>query len=191
MKKNTSIFQINRGNILRLLALTIVLAFIIPLIINAQGEKPNFSGNWVFNASKSNMGTPRSGGSARGGGGRDGGSASVNFVAIQDANLLTVTTIITGQDGKPVSRELKYTLDFKPSVNATAGRSGGAGTPSTSFAKWLDDGKTLKIVTKTEGNGATRTTEEWTLINAKALSRTSTSVSGTGERRTVMVYDKK
>ncbi len=191
MIKNIEILQINSSNLLRLLALTIILAFIMPVMTNAQGGKTNFAGNWVFNASKSNMGTVPAPGGPGGGGGRDGGGAGVNFTATQDANLLTVTTILTDQDGKPVTRELKYTLDFKPSVNITAGRGGGAGSPATSYAKWSDDGKTLRIVTKTVGNGATRTTEEWTLINANTLSRTSSSVSGTGQRRTVAVYVRK
>ena len=184
MIKNIGILQNNSNNRLRLLALTIILAFIMPLITNAQGGKPNFAGNWVFNASKSNMGTPATGG-------RDGGGTGLNFTATQDANLLTVTTTTADQDGKTVARELKYTLDFKPSININAGRGGGAGSPATSYAKWSDDGKTLRIVTKTVGNGATRTTEEWALIDSNTLSRTTSSVSGTGERRTVAVYVRK
>jgi len=190
MRRNIKIYQSNGRILLKLFVLTIILAFKMPVMIKAQEGKTNFSGNWVLNASKSNPGTAPAGG-AGGFSGQNTGT-SRDFVVTQDANLLTVTTTTIAQDGSPVVRTVKYTLDFKPSVNFAIGRDGQPGNPSTSYAKWSDDGKTLRIVTKTIGNGETKTTEEWTLMNANTLSRTSVLRSATGtETRTSFVYDRK
>jgi len=53
---------------------------------------------------------------AGGGGMRMGGG---NFVATQEANLLTVVRTRTGQDGQPTTITMKYTLDGKESVNTS------------------------------------------------------------------------
>lgn len=190
MRRNIKIYQSNNGILLKLFALTIILAFIMPVMIKAQEEKADFSGNWVLNIAINSPGTAPAGG-AEGFSGRNAGT-SRDLIVTQDANLLTVTTTSIGQDGNPVVREVKYTLDFKPSVNFSVGRDGQPGTPSTSYARLSDDGKTLRIVTKTIGNGETKTTEEWTLINTNTLSRTSVLRSATGtETRTSFVYDRK
>jgi hypothetical protein len=190
MRSNIKIYQSKGRFLLKLSALTIILAYMMPVMMKAQEGKTNFSGNWVLNASKSSWGTAPAGG-AGGFGGRNSGT-SRDLVVTQDANLLTVSTTTIGQDGNPVVREVKYTLDFKPSVNFAPGRDGQPGNPATSYAKWSEDGKTLRIVTKTIGNGESKTTEEWTLINTNTLSRTSVLRSATGtETRTSFVYDRK
>jgi hypothetical protein len=192
MKKSFEILQFKSGNLLRLLSLTIILAFIMPVMTNAQG-KANFAGNWVFNASKSNMGTPPAGGGGGGGGGGRGGFGAGDFVAAQDASTLTVTTTRTGQDGTPTKRESKYTLDGKENtLAAPTGGGGGGGTPAKYVATWSADGKTLTIATtRTTQNGEMKSTDVWTLTSANTLSRTSTSNFGGTERKTVAVYDKK
>jgi len=91
-----------------------------------------------------------------------------NFVATQEANLLTVVRTRTGQDGQPSTTTMKYTLDGKESIN-TSPRG-----DSKSVAKWSADGKTLTIETSRtmDMNGESRTmksTEVWALTDAKTL----------------------
>jgi Tol biopolymer transport system component len=169
MKKNLS-------NMMQLLSLTIVLAFLAPVMVNAQSGKANFAGTWAMNAEKSTL--PQGGG---GGGGR--GMGGGNFTVTQDANILTQTR--TGQDG--TARVTKYTLDGKESVNTF-----GNGGESKSTAKWSADGKTLTVVTKMNFNGNEVTsTAVWSLIDAKTLSIVSTRQGQNGEVKTTIVYDKK
>lgn len=167
--------------LMRLFSLTILLAFIAPVMTNAQTGKANFAGNWTFNATKSTQ--PQGGG----GGQRMGGG---DVVVAQEANLLTVTRTRTGQDGQPTTTVLKYTLDGKESIN-TSPRG-----DSKSVATWSADGKTLTIATTRtmDMNGETRTiksSEAWVLTDAKILTVTSTRQGQDGEVKTVLVYDKK
>jgi len=175
MKRNFTDLKVNCSFFTRLISLTLMLAFITPVMTNAQAGKTNFSGTWALNAEKSTM---RQGGGRRMGGG--------NFVAKQEANLLTVDRTRTNQDGESVTMTSKYTLDGKESVN-TAGRG-----ESKSTAKWSADGKTLTIVTKASFNGNEFTsTESWVLSDTKTLTVTSTRPSQDGEVTVKMVYDKK
>ena len=175
MKKNVKNFRINCTSFIQLISLTVMLALITPVTINAQAGKANFAGTWAMNAQKSTM--PQGGG----GGGRGMGGGG-NFVVTQEANLLTQTR--TGQDG--TSRVSKYTLDGKESVNTMGDNE------SKSTAKWSADGKTLTIVTKSNFNGNERTSSAvWSLIDAKTLSIVSTRQGRDGEVKMTMVYDKK
>jgi Tol biopolymer transport system component len=161
---------------MRLISLTIMLAFIMPVMLNAQAGKTNFSGTWAYNAEKSTQ--PQGGGGQRMGGG--------NLVTTQEANLLTVVRTRTGQDGQPATTTSKYTLDGKESINTTPRGE------RKSTAKWSADGKTLTIVTKSSFNGNEMTsTEAWALTDAKTLTINSTRTSPDGDRTTKMVYDKK
>jgi hypothetical protein len=172
----------------QLLSLTIITAFLmLPYSTNAQSSKANFSGTWAFNAEKSNMGQPPQGG---GGGGRMGGFGGGNFVAKQEANLLTVDRTRTAQDGQTMTVTSKYTLDGKESVNTT-----GRGE-SKSVATWSADGKSLTIVTKSsfERDGQTTemtSTEVWSLTSPATLQVVRTMNTPNGERKTTLVYDKK
>ena len=171
-----------------MLSFTVIFAFLcLPLAVNAQGSKANFSGNWTFNAEKSQMGQPQGQGQ---GGGMRGGFGGGNIVVKQEANLLSVEQTRQGQDGQSVTTTSKYTLDGKESVNTT-----GRGD-SKSTATWAPDGKSLTIVTTRsfERDGQTtemKTTEVWSLTSANALSVTSTMNTPNGERKTTRVYDKK
>jgi hypothetical protein len=85
---------------------------------------------------------------------------------------------------------MKYTLDGKESANTTPRGN------SKSVASWSADGKTLTLnTTRTvERNGETRemkSTELWSLTDAKTLSVKSTSTTPGGERKNSLVYDKK
>ena len=175
----------NVKNLKIILSAMIIMTFLFtPFYLNGQTGKTNFSGTWALNAEKSTFG-PGPGGQAPQGQGQRGGFGGGNFVAKQEANLLTVER--TRGDQTVTS---KYTLDGKESVNTT-----GRGE-SKSTATWSADGKTLKIVTTRsfERDGQTtqmKTTEEWTLTSPAVLTIVSTSSTPNGERKSTMVYDKK
>jgi len=181
MKKNVENRTINSSKFMRLISLAIILVLIAPVMTNAQAGKTNFAGDWTLNAEKSTQ--PQGG---QGGGMRMGG----NFVATQEDNLLTVVRTRTGQDGQPTTMTMKYTLDGKESIN-TSPRG-----DSKSTATWSADGKTLTIVTSRtmDMNGQSTTmksTEVWTLTDAKILSIASTRQGPNGEVKANNVYDKK
>lgn len=160
----------------RVLSLTILLVLVSTSLSNAQAGKVNFSGSWVMNAGKSTQ--PEGGGGMRMGGG--------DFVAKQEANLLTVDRTRTNQNGETVTTNMKYTLDGKESVN-TSQRG-----DSKSVATWSTDGKTLTILTtRTTQYGDMKTTEVWTLPDAKTISIVTTFTTPDGDRKTTMIYDKK
>lgn len=175
MKKNLSL-------VVKFFSLAVILAMMVPAVMNAQGSKPNFAGTWTLNAEKSTM--PQGGG---GGGMRMGGG---NFTATQDATTLTVERSFTNQNGETMKTTTKYSLDGKETVNASQRGE------SKSTAKWSADGKTLNIETSRtfDMNGETRTmktSEAWTLTDAKTLSVTSTRLDRDGnEVKTTMVYNK-
>jgi hypothetical protein len=181
--KSTHLNSLNmKKSFMRFLSLTIVLALIAPVMINAQAGKANFAGSWVANAEKSTP--PPDGGQGGGGGMRMGGG---DFTATQDANVLSVTRTRTGQDGTATTTVTKYTLDGKETVNTTQRGE------SKSTAKWSADGKSLTIVTtSTFGDREMKTTEVWSLTDAKTLSVSATRPGMDGvETTTKRVYDKK
>jgi hypothetical protein len=168
---------------MRLTSLILVISFASPMFINAQSGKANFAGNWVMNAEKSPA--PQGGGGM--GPGRMGGG---NFVATQDANLLTVVRTRTTPDGQEMTTTMKYTLDGKESVNASQRGD------SKSVATWSADGKILTIATSRtmDMNGDSMTiksSEKWTLVDANTLSIESTSSTPNGDMTSTVVYNKK
>jgi hypothetical protein len=180
MKSKMEKREVNGSALVRLISLTLILTLVALVNVNAQAGKANFAGNWTMNAEKSTQ--PQGGGGMRMGGG--------DFVATQEANLLTVVRTRTGQDGQPMTTTSKYTLDGKESIN-TSPRG-----DSKSVATWSADGKTLTIETSRtmDMNGETRTmksSEAWTLTDAKTLSVVSTRQGPDGEVKTTAVYDKK
>jgi len=180
MKRNIEKREVKGSAFMRLISLAVILALITPVIANAQAGKANFAGDWTLNAEKSTQ--PQGGGGMRMGGG--------NFVATQEANLLTVVRTRTGQDGQPTTTTMKYTLDGKESLN-TSPRG-----DSKSVATWSADGKSLTIETSRtmDMNGQSTTmksTEVWVLTDAKTLTVNSTRQSPNGEVKSNMVYEKK
>lgn len=187
MKKEIKTFQIT-------LSVMIIGAFLLmPLALNAQAGKVNFSGTWALNADKSNFGQAPQGGGQPGQGGGFGGGMRMgggNFTAKQEANLLTVDRTMPDMNGGTQTVSSKYTLDGKESVNSSA--FGDAKSVST----WSADGKSLTIVTNRtiDRGGQTmemKTTEVWSLTSPETLSIVSTRTTPNGERTTTMVYDKK
>jgi hypothetical protein len=179
MKKNVENLQITRSYFMRLVALTVMVSlFILPVKMNAQGTKANFSGSWAFNESKSNLG--------------DGGNfrRASQMTVTQEGNNLTVARVRTNQNGEATPTSEKFTLDGKESVN-DSGRG-----PSKAIVTWSADGKALNFaITRTfDRNGETTTmksTEAWTLTDAKTLSVLSTMTMQDQEMKTTLVYDKK
>jgi len=160
-----------------------VLSFIMAgLLVNAQEVKTDFSGTWNLNSEKSIQSqSGQASDSMRLGGG--------NFVALQEANLLAVERTRTGLNGQSTTTTMKYTLDGKESVN-TSPRG-----DSKSVATWSADGKSLTIETSRmmDVNGesvTTKSTEAWTLTDAKTLTVASARQGPDGEVKTSMVYDK-
>jgi Tol biopolymer transport system component len=168
---------------MKLIAFALIIFFIEPVVTYAQAGKPNLAGDWTLNTEKSTL--PQGG---QGGGGmRMGGG---NFVATQDANVLTVVRTRTGQDGQPTTSTMKYTLDGKETLN-TSPRG-----DSKSVATWSTDGKSLTIETSRtmDMNGESRTmksTEVWKLTDPKTLNVTSTRQGPNGEVKSNMIYEKK
>ncbi|MBA4409237.1 MAG: hypothetical protein C0397_07430 [Odoribacter sp.] len=177
MKRNAENFQIKRS-IRQLIPMMFMLAFMVPVVSIAQSGKVDFSGNWTLNAEKSIVG--------EGFGQRMGGG---NVVATQEANLLTVVRTRTNQNGENVTTTSKYSLDGKESINtSTRGE-------SKSVATWSADGKALTIETSRtfDMNGESRTmksSEVWTLTDAKTLSVQTSFTTPDGEQKSTRVYDK-
>jgi hypothetical protein len=200
MKKDVKIFRIT-------LSAMIISAFLfMPLAVNGQAGKANFSGTWAFSAEKSNMGQGQPGqgqppqgqpgqgqppqGQPGQGQGMRGGFGGGNFVAKQEADLLTVDRTRPDQSGTPQTISSKYTLDGKECVNTS-----GMGE-AKSIATWSADGKSLTIVTTRtfDRNGESmtmKTTEVWSLTSPTELTIVSTRTSPNGDRTSKMVYDKK
>jgi hypothetical protein len=178
MKKNVTNFS---GSLMKILSLTIMLAFLAPAITNAQAGKANFAGTWTYSAEKSTP--PPAGGGGQGGGGQRMGGG--NFVATQDANTLTQVRTRTGQDGTPTTTTTVYTLDGKEKINTTARGE------SKSTATWSPDFKSLTVVTKsTFGDREMVTTAVWSLTDAKTLSIKTTRPGQDGAMTTTTaVYE--
>jgi len=173
-----------------------IVALMVTMILTtvctfAQGSKTNFSGSWAFDTEKSQAVQPAAQMQPQGQGqGQRGGGFAGDFVAKQDANLLTVERTRTNRDGEVTTTSTKYTLDGKESVNTTARGD------SKSVATWSSDGKTLTIKTSRtmDMNGESVTmnsTEVWSLTDSKTLSITSTMTTPNGERKSTAVYNKK
>jgi hypothetical protein len=167
--------------LMNVLSLTMIIAFIMPVMVNGQAGKTDFSGNWTMNADKSTMPDGGQGGPRMAGG---------NLVVTQAANALTVERTRTGRDGQPMTTTLKYTLDGKECVNSSPRGE------SKSIAKWSADGKSLTIATtmNMNFNGEARefkSSEVWTLTDAKTLSVATTRTGQNGDVKMTIVYDKK
>ena len=167
---------------MKILSLTMMLAFIVPMMVNAQAGKANFAGNWTYNAEKS---TPPPAAAAGGGGGGQRMGGGGNFVATQDATTLTQTRTRTGQDGTATTTVTKCTLDGKETVNTTARGE------SKLTATWSADGKSLTVVTKqTFGEREMISTAVWSLTDAKTLSiKTSRAGQDGAMETTTAVYE--
>jgi hypothetical protein len=141
------------------------------LLVAGQAQaKPNFSGEWKLDASKSEFG-PMPAPSKR-----------TDKIAHADPNL-KVTTTQTGQNGE-ATVELKYMTDGSETTNELRG------APMKSTSKW--DGDTLLITTKAsfQGNEITLA-DKWNVSeDGKFLTISRHIVSPQGELDQKIVLEK-
>ena len=182
----------NRFLFHRSIPLFIVLALLImPRVLDGQPTKVNFSGEWSYDASRSNSGQAQGQpqGPGPGGPGRAGMGGS-GFQAKQDATSLTVERKMDAPDGTTRTLTSKYTFDGKECINST-----GRGD-SRSSVSWSPDGKelTIKTTRTIDRGGETRTinsTEVWSLTDPGTLTIEMTMSSAGGDRKMTSVYIKK
>lgn len=138
-------------------------------LLTAQ-TKPNFSGEWTLNESKSDFGPlPMP-------------AKFVRKIEHNEPNLKSVTTQ-SGRQGE-ITTELSYTTDGKECTNTIRG----AEVKGT--AKW--DGAVLVIESKREAGGQSLTmTERWTLLeDGKTITVALHMLSSQGEADIKMVLEK-
>jgi hypothetical protein len=166
-------------NTLRVLTITFLFSFfLIPMDSYAQRGKVDFSGEWFFNESKSNMGEGRF-------------PATSKLTIEQKGNNLTIERLRMGRDGQEMTTKEELTLDGKETETT-----GGMRGTRKSAATWSDDGKTLTIKTTMifDREGETmemNSSEVWKLTDGgKALSIESSFSTPMGEMKATLVYDK-
>lgn len=137
----------------------------------ARAATPNFSGEWAFNAAKSDFG-------------KFPAPQSITRKIVQQGANLSITSVQKGSQGE-VTTELVYTTDGKQVTNkAQGGESKGS-------AQWIGD--KLMIESSREVQGATLTQKDiWTLSPDGKLLTVDSHVSlPNGEFDIKQVFDKK
>jgi hypothetical protein len=167
--KNNRKFQLFLATLIGSLLMIPALSF--------AAEKPDYTGKWTLNESKSELG--------------EGGSFSaIKMSVTQEGNTLTIERTRTGRDGEERTNSETLTMDGKESINE------GENRKSTSTVTWSDDGTTMTIKSVREFNRQGETmemnsTEVWTLSeDGKTLKLQSDTSSGMGERSVTLVYEK-
>src|SRR5262245_614794 len=158
----------------RVWMLALIAAVILPFPAAAQ-SKPDFSGTWTMDASKSDP-APQ----GRGGGGGGGGSVTIK----QTGTELAVTS-----EGRQGPQTMTYKLDGSPSTNTQMGRGGSVEVKST--AKW--DGQNLVVESTRDFNGTTITTKEVRHLDSggkEMVVDTTTTGGPNGEIKRKVVYTK-
>jgi hypothetical protein len=140
--------------------------------------KTNFTGKWSLNESKSTLST-------------EGRGPAKMLNITQEGNNLNVERTQTNRDGQETTISLKYTLDGKECDNSNDRRT------SKSVLSWSKDGKDLTISTtsKSEREGQTyesTSIELWKLAeDGKSIVIDQTVNSSRGERKSILIYEKK
>jgi hypothetical protein len=158
----------------RVLVTAIVAAVVIPFTARAQ-SKPDFSGTWTMDASKSDPAPQGRGG----GGGGGGGSVTIK----QTATDLAITS-----EGRGGPQTMTYKLDGSESTNQVMGRGGAQEVKSK--AKW--DGSSLVIDTTRDFQGMSITTHEVRKLDAggKEMTVEMTTQTPQGEQKRKVIYTK-
>lgn len=153
--------------------------------VYAQDTKVNFSGTWIMNADKSDLGNF---GGRGGRGGRGGGEPRPMTVEMKDGKMI-VTTSRPSRDGGDMETVMTYTLDGKECENE-----GFRNSTSVSVATWSKDGKTLTIKTETHmswgDRDMTMNSEEIWSMDGDNLVVKSTRSTPRGDMESTRVYDK-
>lgn len=147
-----------------------------PSISHAQG-KVNFSGKWVLNADKSQLG-------------EFGGFSASELVIKQEKNTFNLDRTRAGRDGELRTRSETVIADGKEHKEEGENRT------TTAVASWTEKGTklTIKYDIEFQRQGETFTmkrTEVWTMDQGgKVLTIQSDSSSQRGETSVTLVYEK-
>ena len=156
---------------------SLLIPAVLLLSFTKIADRPNFSGDWKLDESKSELG-------------EFGARVARSVKADQKDNAITIAKTTPGfNGGDPVTTTMTLTYDGKVTESTGFGNS-----KSKSTAKWSDDGQTLTISTTTsfERDGQTsefKSTEIWTMKDG-ALSVVTNSNSPRGESTTKAIYTK-
>jgi hypothetical protein len=163
---------------LQLFLVSLMATLLLVPVVSFAADKPDFTGQWTLNESKSDLG--------------EGGSfAAIKMTVTQKGNSLTIERTRTGRDGEERTNSETFTMDGKENIVEGENRT------TTSVVTWSADGSALTIKAKREfeRQGETfemNSTEVWTLAEGgKTLHIKSESSSQRGERSATLVYDKK
>lgn len=158
--------------------LIVAVFLFVSFVTFAADEKANFSGQWILNTEKSQLGE----------GGR---WAAKSLKVTQEENNLSVERTATGRNGEDITFTQSVTLDGKESLSAMPNR-----PQRKSTANWSEGGKILTIssitVFEQDGNKTEMSdVETWALSgDGNSLSINNLSQSPRGEREATYVYDK-
>ena len=150
------------------------------VLVDAQDKQVNFSGEWVLNTDKSELG--------EGSGGRRRGMMPSKMVVLQEENKLVVESFRKNREGEEVSRESTYTLDGTECENeSNFGK-------QVSWVYLSSDGKKIEFEsTMTMSRGDMEFTieseEEW-ILAGDVLTIKSTRSTPRGEMNTTSVYER-
>lgn len=155
-----------------------VFYLIFTCLLIAQDKEINFSGEWILNADKSELGSGR--------GGRRGGMAALKMIVKHEKNKLSVESFRKNRDGEEVSSVANYTLDGEECTNEAFNRT------SVSNAEWSEDEKSLIIFTEMtfSRGGQERTIESetsWFFEKDELILKTNRSTPR-GEMKIKAVY---
>jgi hypothetical protein len=158
-------------------------AFVLVAAVAVAAAKPNYTGTWVLDASKS-----------EGVGGPQGGPAAEETMTIkQDGDKLTVERKIKGQQGERVQNDT-YTADGKETDFTMQMR--GNETKGKRISKWSADGGALEVNDKAsfdtpQGSMSMTSSAKWTLsADGKTLTVEGTRTTPRGEQKSKRVYTK-
>ncbi|HEY6213248.1 MAG TPA: hypothetical protein VIW45_13240 [Vicinamibacterales bacterium] len=156
----------------RIAMLFLATAIVIPFTARAQ-SKPDFSGTWTMDATKSDP-APQ---------GRGGGMGAGTQTIKQTPTEITVQT-----EGRQGPTTMVYKLDGSKSTNKVMGRGGEQTVEST--AKW--DGSSLVIETTRDFGGMSITTKEVRRLDngGKEMILEMSAQTPNGEQKRKMVYTK-
>ncbi len=167
-----------QGRFFQVLSLSMICALLAIPSNSFAGDKVDFTGEWVLNEDKSDLGEGRA-------------FAAFKIAVKQEGNTITIERTRTGRDGEERTNSETLTLDGKENIDE------GERGSSTSVLSWSEDGNSLTIKSKREFNRQGETfemnsTQVWTLAeDGKVLKIQSDISSSRGERSASLVYDKK
>jgi hypothetical protein len=154
-----------------------VVFFLMLVALSSALVAADFSGTWVLNEQKSELGE-----------GRSGRMAAAKMVVTQTKETISIETTRAGRDGQERVQTQELTLDGKEKV--TKNDRG----ETASVAKIEGDVLAMTTVRKMERNGETfesTTNQKWELKSETELLVAVKSSSSRGDRELTLVYDKK